>query len=186
MRDEVVRRYKRPDAPDGADGWHFLTADDPVIHRLTEAVGLKYAYDAQSKSFAHPVGVILLTPEGRIAWYLYGMDFPPNDLRLAIYEASQGKISSPITPVLLLCYHYDVSTGRYTNIALGLVRAGGVLTMLMLGSFIGVMWRRDLRGRKEDVALAQAWAQAGTPAAAEGDGEAAVGDGEAAARDGEE
>ncbi|MGE5602543.1 MAG: SCO family protein, partial [Nitrososphaerales archaeon] len=91
MRDEVVRRYRRPDAPDGADGWHFLTADDKTIHQLTQAVGLNYAYDAQSKTYAHPVGVVLLTPQGRIARYLSGMDFPANDLRLAIYEASQGK-----------------------------------------------------------------------------------------------
>lgn len=148
MRDEVVRRYKRPDAPDGADGWHFLTADDVTIHQLTQAVGLHYAYDAQSKTFAHPVGVVLLTPQGRIARYLYGMDFPPNDLRLAIYEASQGKISDPITPILLLCYHYDIATGRYTNVALTLVRTGGVLTVLGLGSFIGVMLYREERARK--------------------------------------
>jgi protein SCO1 len=152
MRDDIVRRYKRPDAPNGADGWHFLTADDPTIHKLTQAVGLHYAYDAQSKSYAHPVGVIVLTPEGRVARYLYGMDFPPNDLRLAIYEASQGKISDPITPVLLLCYHYDVATGRYTNIALSLVRTGGVATLLGLGTYIGLMWRKDLRGRRDDQA----------------------------------
>jgi protein SCO1/2 len=150
QRDKVVRRYKRPDAPNGADGWHFLTGDDNSIHQLTQAVGLNYAYDAQSKSYAHPVGVTLLTPQGKIARYLYGMDFPPNDLRLAIYEASQGKISDPITPILLLCYHYDVATGRYTNIALTIVRTGGVLTVLGLGTFIGVMLRKETRGRKED------------------------------------
>ena len=143
LRDEVVHRYKRPDAPNGADGWHFLTTDDATIHQLTQSVGLHYAYDVNSKSYAHPVGVILLTPEGRIARYLYGMDFPPNDLRLAIYEAAQGKISNPITPILLLCYHYDVATGRYTNVALTLVRTGGVLTVLGLGTFIGVMVRRE-------------------------------------------
>jgi protein SCO1/2 len=148
MRDEVLHRYKRPDAPNGADGWHFLTGEQPAITALTEAVGLKYAYSEAAKSFAHPVGVILLTPEGRIARYLYGMDFPPNDLRLALYEASQGKISSPITPILLLCYQYDVVTGRYTNIALGLVRAAGVLTVLGLGTFLGVMFRRDIREQK--------------------------------------
>ena len=150
MRDDVVHRYKRPDAPNGADGWHFLTAEQPVITALTDAVGLKYAYDAASKSYAHPVGVVVLTPQGKIARYLYGMDFPSNDLRLAIYEAGQGKISDPITPILLLCYHYDVSTGRYTNVALALVRAGGIATVLGLGTFIGVMLRRDVRGRKGD------------------------------------
>jgi protein SCO1/2 len=149
LRDQVLHRYKRPDAPDGADGWHFLTGEQAAITALTEAVGLKYAYSEAAKSFAHPVGVVLLTPEGRIARYLYGMDFPHNDLRLALYEASQGKISSPITPILLLCYQYDVVTGRYTNVVMGLVRAAGVLTVLGLGAFLGVMFRRDLRGQKE-------------------------------------
>jgi protein SCO1 len=146
LRDEVVRRYKRPDAPNGADGWHFLTTDDSTIHQLANSVGLHYAYDINSKSYAHPVGVVLLTPEGKIARYIYGMDFPPNDLRLAIYEASRGRISDPITPILLLCYHYDIATGRYTNMALTLVRTGGVVTVLGLGTFIGVMVRRERRG----------------------------------------
>lgn len=150
MRNEVVRRYKRPDAPNGSDGWHFLTGDQPAITRLTEAVGLKYAYDPGSNTYAHPIGVVLLTPEGRIARYIYGMDFPPNQLRLAVYEASQGTISSYITPVLLLCYHYDPSTGRYTNVAMTIVRTGGVLTVLGMGTFIGVMLRRDFRGRKSN------------------------------------
>lgn len=166
QRDQVLHRYERPDAPNGADGWHFLTGEQASITALTEAVGLKYAYSEASKSFAHPVGVVLLTPEGRIARYLYGMDFPPNDLRLALYEASQGKISSPITPILLLCYSYDVVTGRYTNVALGLVRAGGVATILGLGVFLGVMFRRDLKGRKEDVPGAHAAASAPTDAPA--------------------
>ena len=166
MRDQILHRYKRPDAPDGADGWHFLTGEQAAITALTDSVGLKYAYDSRSKSFAHPVGVVLLTPEGRIARYLYGMDFPPRDLRLALYEASQGKISNPITPILLLCYHYDVSTGKYTNIALSLVRAGGVLTVLTLGTFIGVMLLRDFRGRKEDYGEGSA-----PPAAATGEAE---------------
>ena len=156
----MVHRYKRPDAPNGADGWHFLTTDDATIHQLTQSVGLHYAYDVNSKSYAHPVGVILLTPEGRIARYLYGMDFPPNDLRLAIYEAAQGKISNPITPILLLCYHYDVATGRYTNVALTLVRTGGVLTVLGLGTFIGVMVRRENRGSKQGEQAVSAPAQA--------------------------
>jgi protein SCO1 len=155
QRDEVLHRYKRPDAPNGADGWHFLTGDQASITALTEAVGLKYAYSEAAKSFAHPVGVVLLTPQGRIARYLYGMDFPPNDLRLALYEASQGQISNPITPILLLCYHYDVVTGRYTNVAMGLVRAGGVVTILGLGAFLGIMFRRDLKGRNDDRPPAQ-------------------------------
>ncbi len=141
MRNEVVRRYKRPDVPNGADGWHFLVGEQPSIAALTKAVGLNYAYDPASQTFAHPIGVILLTPEGKIARYIYGMDFPPNQLRLAIYEAAQGKISSFIAPVLLLCYHYDVTTGRYTNVAITALRGAGVLTVLGMGTFIGLMLR---------------------------------------------
>ncbi len=149
LRTEVMQRYTRPDAPNAADGWHFLTGDQETITRLTQAVGFRYAYDALSKDYAHPVGAILLTPDGHMARYLYGMDFPPNDLRLAINEASQGKVSTPVDPVLLLCYHYDIATGRYTNVALGAVRAGGILTLLGLGTFLGVMWRREFLGRKK-------------------------------------
>lgn len=150
FRAKVVHRYLRPDAPNAAEGWRFLVGEQSSILRLTQAVGMKYAYDSGSKSFAHPVGVILLTPQGRIARYLYGMEFPPNQLRLAMYEAAQGAISSYIEPILLLCYHYDVQAGRYTNVAMTIVRTGGVLTVLGLGTFIGVMVRRDVKGRKPD------------------------------------
>ena len=140
-----MHRYARPDTPHAAQGWHFLTGDEASIKQLAQAVGFRYAYNAAEKTYAHPAGAILLTPGGHVSRYLYGMDFAPNDVRLALAESSQNKISSPVTAVLLLCYHYDPSTGRYSNVALGAVRAGGVLTLLGLGSFLAVMWRRDLK-----------------------------------------
>ncbi len=147
MRSEILHRYARPDAPNAADGWHFLTGDQAAITQLTQIVGFHYAYDSLAKDYAHPVGVVLLTPDGRVARYLYGMDFPANDVRLALTEASQRKISTPVEAVLLLCYHYDVGRGRYTNIALGAVRAGGVLTLLGMGALLGTMLLREFRGR---------------------------------------
>jgi protein SCO1/2 len=150
MRSDVLHRYSRPDAPNAADGWHFLTGDQATITQLTQVVGFHYAYDSLAKDYAHPVGVILLTPDGRAARYLYGMDFPANDVRLALAEASQGKISTPVEAVLLLCYHYDVAQGRYSNIALGAVRAGGVLTLLGMGTLIGGMLFREFRGRNKN------------------------------------
>lgn len=147
MKAEVIHRYARVDVQDPAAGWHFLSGDEASIRQLAQTVGFRYAYNAQQKDYAHPAGAILLTPDGRVARYLYGMDFPPNDLRLALVEASQRKIATPIDAVLLLCYHYDAATGRYNAAVMTAVRVVGVLTMLVLGTFLTIMWRRDLRGR---------------------------------------
>jgi protein SCO1 len=130
-------------------GWHFLTGDQAAITSLTEAVGFHYVYDAKNDEYMHPTGVIVLTPQGKIARYLYGTDFPSTDLRLALVEASQGQIGSPVDRVLLLCYTYDPTQGRYNLIVYNLVRAAGVGTMLLLGGFLFVMWRRDLKQDRE-------------------------------------
>jgi protein SCO1 len=149
MKGQLLHRYVQTQgAPDPAAGWHFLTGSDQAIQLLTQAVGFRYAYDAQVKDYAHPIGAILLTPDGHIARYLYGMDFPPKDLRLALVEASQSKISTPIDTILLLCYHYNPTAGRYSAVAMNAVRVGGAATVLVLGLFIGGMWRREVMGRR--------------------------------------
>jgi protein SCO1/2 len=141
---ELMHRYSpRHDVLNPEAGWHFLTADQATIDRLTQTVGFRYAYDAQQEDFAHPVGTMILTPDGRVARYLYGMDFPPNDLRLALTEASQRTIGNATEAVLLLCYHYSLTSGRYTPAVMTAVRAVGIATVLALGGFLGVMWRRD-------------------------------------------
>jgi protein SCO1/2 len=146
---EKKRQYLRPYPNPGIEeGWHFLTGDEASIARLTDAVGFRYVYDADQHEYAHPSGLVVLTPDGTISRYLYGLDFPPNDLRLALVEASQGRIAGAVDRLLLLCYHYDPETGRYSSLVLTAVRAGGVATVAGLGLLLGVLWRRDLRASR--------------------------------------
>ena len=144
-----LSRFKR----EGVErGWHFLTGDEPEIKRLADAVGFRYAWDAETQQFAHAAGIVVLTPEGQAARYLYGFEFAPKDIRFALIEASAGHIGSPVDLLILSCYHYDPTRGRYGVYAVGLVRIFGALTVVLLGGFIAVMVRRDrVRARKERV-----------------------------------
>lgn len=135
-----VEHYGRPG---GEDGWHFLTGEQSAIDRLTQAVGFPYLYDSVHDQFIHDSGIMILTPQGRISRYLYGIDYLPRDLRLALVESSANRIGSPIDHVLLLCFHYDPNTGRYTTTVLGIVRLAGAVTVLMLGTFLFRAWRRE-------------------------------------------
>jgi len=139
-----LERYKRAGA---ANGWHFLTGDQPSIDRLTKAAGFRYAWDPETKQFAHPTGIIVLTPDGRMARYLFGIEYGPRDLRLAIVESSAGNVGSPVDALLLYCYHYDPMTGRYGVAILRAMRIAGAATALALGGFIVVMLRRERRQR---------------------------------------
>ena len=134
-----LERYRRPGA---AEGWHFLTGDQPQIDRLTKAAGFRYAWDAETKQYAHPSGVIVLTPDGRLSKYLFGIEYGPRDLRLGIVEASAGKIGTPVDALLLYCYHYDPMTGRYGLVIMRTIRLAGAATVLAIGAFIVVMVRR--------------------------------------------
>lgn len=137
-----VGRYKR----EGAErGWHFLTGDAEQIERLTKAVGFRYAWDEATKQWAHPAGVVTLTPDGRIAHYLFGVEYAPKDLRLSLVEASEGKIGNPVDQVLLYCYQYDPHTGSYGAVIINIIRLAGVATIAALGTFVFVMLRRDRR-----------------------------------------
>ena len=132
--------YGRPGA---AQGWRFLTGDEPQIKALAHAVGFRYAYDSASGQFAHPSGIMLLTPEGKLTRYFYGIAYPSRDLWLALLEASQGKIGSPIDQVLLYCYHYDPQTGRYGLLISRVIRAAGGFTVFLLGLVIAILFRRE-------------------------------------------
>lgn len=146
---KYVKRYGRAGA---STAWHFLTGNDSTIHRVTAAAGFQYAYDPQSDQFAHPAVLMVLTPEGRLARYFYGIQYKPSDVRMALVEASHNKIGTPTDQLLLLCFHYDASQGKYTATAMNFVRAGGVVTVLALGGFIFVMLRHEKRetpGSKE-------------------------------------
>jgi protein SCO1/2 len=137
-----LERYRHA----GAEaGWHFLTGDRGSIDRLTKAVGFRYVWDESLKQFAHPTGIMVLTPKGRLARYLFGVEYWPRDLRFALIDASAGRIGSPAEKVLLYCYHYDPEAGRYGFVVLRAVRIAAGLTVLALGTFICVMVRRERR-----------------------------------------
>lgn len=140
LKDKYVRHYGRLDA---ANGWHFLTANETTIKRLTEAVGFQFQYDSRTDQFAHGAALLVLTPDGRTSRYFYGFEYKPRDLRLAIVEASEGRVGNAIDDILLLCFHYDPATGKYSRNAMMFARAGGVTTLLALGGFIFVMIRKE-------------------------------------------
>ena len=141
-----LKRYGRPGAE---GGWHFLTGDPEEIARLTAAVGFRYQWDEEIRQFAHPSGLVVLTPEGRITRYLYGIEYAPKDLRLGLVEASERKIGTPLDQALLFCYQYDPATGRYGLLTLRLVRGGAILTVLALGGFIFSMRRKEISRLRE-------------------------------------
>ena len=139
-RDVYAGQYGRP----GATGnWHFLTGEQASIDALTQAAGFHYAYDSASRQYAHAAAILVLTPHGRIARYFYGVTYPARDFRLGLVEASEGKIGTPTDHALLYCYQYDPMTGKYGLIVMNVVRAAGLLTMLVLGIFMVVMFRRE-------------------------------------------
>jgi len=128
-----VGLYGRPNA--GA-GWHFLTGDEPSIRQLTQAVGFRYNYDPQTKQYFHATGIMVLTPEGRLARYFYGIQYPTGNLRLGLVEASQGKIGSPVDQVLLYCSQYDPATGKYSVIVSHVLKIAALATVLSLGGLV--------------------------------------------------
>lgn len=134
------------DKPGSEAGWHFLTGDQESIDAVARAVGFDFRYDAQTDDYMHPLGVVVITPGGRVSRYLYGLDFPVRDLRLALVEASASRIATPVDRVLLFCYHYEPSAGRYTAAAMNFVRLGGLTGMLVLGGLLLIMWRAERRG----------------------------------------
>jgi protein SCO1/2 len=141
---EYMAHYARPG---GEAGWHFLTGDESSIQKLTQAVGFHYHYDAPSGQYAHATGLVILTPQGRIARYFYGVEFSPRDLRLALDEASANKIGSPVEAMLLFCFHYDPMTGKYGLAITRVIQLAGAGTVLLLGGFMAVMLWRERHGK---------------------------------------
>lgn len=135
-----IGRYKRPGA---SDGWHFLTGSQESIDRLTQAVGFKYNWDEETKQFAHSSGIMVLTPEGKLSRYFYGIEYAPVDVRLGLIEASENKIGSPVDAVLLYCYHYDPATGKYGPVIMNFIRLGGILTIIGVLAILFIMRRRS-------------------------------------------
>jgi protein SCO1/2 len=141
-----MERYQRPHT---VDGWHFLTGTDASIRELTKAVGFRYELDEKVQQYAHGAAIELLTPKGKLARYYYGIEYSPRDIRLGIIEAAEERVGSVFDQVLLLCFHYDPSTGKYGATVLGLVRLGGVLTVAAFVAFLIVSLRQE-RTRRAD------------------------------------
>ena len=131
------------DRPGAEAGWHFLTGERPQIDALADAIGWHYQYDPKIDQFAHAAGIVLVTPQGRISQYYYGVEFSARDMQLGIIQASGNRIGSVVDQVLLYCYHYDPRTGKYGAVITNIVRLAGGVTVLILGSFMVIMFRRD-------------------------------------------
>lgn len=138
----TLARYGRSDA---GDGWHFLTGDQENIDRLMESIGFRYEFQEETGLWAHAGGVVLLTPDGKISRYFYGVDYAPKDLRLGLVEASENKVGNVVDQVLLFCYQYDPAIGKYSAATLNLVRLGGAITVLLLAVYIFRMVRSERR-----------------------------------------
>ena len=135
----ALSRFHRPET---ANGWHFLTGSKEAVDAITKAANFRYSFDPKSNLFAHASGIMLLTSDGRISRYFYGVEYPSRDMRLGLVDASAGKIGTPIDHVLLFCYQYDPTSARYSASILKIVRLGGALTILtILGGILIFRWR---------------------------------------------
>lgn len=135
-----IQRYRRSGAE---QGWHFLTGKKDQIDALAQAVGFRYAWDPQIQQYAHASGIMLLTPDGRVSQYYYGIEYAPRDIQLGLIEASKGKIGNVVDQVLLYCYHYDPRQGKYGAAIFNVLRLSALATVLMVGGFMVIMFRRD-------------------------------------------
>ena len=140
-KDAYLSRYKHP----ASTGWHFLTGTAESIAELTRAVGFRYRFDEQLDQFAHASAIEVVTPEGRLARYFYGIEYAPRDLRLGLVEASAGKIGTPVDQILLYCFHYDPASGKYGPVIVNIIRLAGVATVAALAVAMVLMTRRRTR-----------------------------------------
>jgi protein SCO1/2 len=144
-RSDVLAHYGRDSA---AAGWHFLVGDEASIARLADAVGFRYALDPGTGQYAHAAGLAVATPDGVLSRYLYGVDYAPRDLKLALVESSRGEIGTVLDKALLVCFRYDAALGKYTAATMTVLRIGATLTVLALGAFLFFALRRERRDRR--------------------------------------
>ena len=142
FKQKYLDQYQRPEA---REGWHFLRGKTVDVERLAHSVGFKYAYVKERKEYAHTAGLMVLSPEGTVTRYLYGIMFDPRDLKLALVEAAEGKVGSTVDRILLYCFHYDSSAGKYAPVAANIMRVAGFITMIVLGAALSIFWIRDQR-----------------------------------------
>ena len=139
----IDRMNERLEKKTDGSGWHFLTGQPAEIQQLADAVGFHYKRDERTGQFIHSAAIMLVTPQGKLAQYYYGVEFSPKDLRLGMIEASRNKIGNLVDQITLYCYHYDPTSGRYGAAVTNILRLGGTATLLVLGGFLIVMYRRE-------------------------------------------
>ena len=147
-----LRAYGRPEA---APGWHFLTGEDAQIQALAKQVGFKFRWDDKEQQFAHASAAYVLTPQGRISRYLYGITFAPKTLRLSLVEAGEGKIGTIVDKLTLWCFHYDPSTSKYALVASNIMRGGGVVAVLIMAAFLVPFWLRQRSPKRNQTITVQ-------------------------------
>ena len=139
----VDRMNERLEKKTDGSGWHFLTGQQAEIGQLADAVGFHYKRDARTGQFIHSAAIMIVTPQGKLAQYYYGVEYSPKDVRLGLIEASRNKIGNLVDQVTLYCYHYDPRSGRYGAVVTNILRLGGATTLVLLGGFLIVMYRRE-------------------------------------------
>ena len=142
-----LKEYNRPGAE---DGWHFLTGNPDGVAALAKVSGWKYRWDPKLQQFVHAAGIMIVTPQGKLAQYYYGIEYSPKDLRLGLIEASQDRIGNLVDQVVLYCYHYDPHTGKYDAVIANILRVAGAATVMLLGGFIVLMFRRDAHASRHE------------------------------------
>jgi protein SCO1/2 len=147
-----LAQYERPEAK---DGWHFLTGSEENIRAYARALGFGYAYVPERKEYAHPSAMAVATPDGRIARYLYGIEYPKESLKLSLLEASEGKLGNPLERLILYCFHYDSSVGRYAPVAANIMRVGGAFSVVLLAGFLALLFRADRRKKLREARPAE-------------------------------
>ncbi len=152
-RQQKARYLEVLGKPEAAAGWHFLTGEDAAIGRLTDAVGFRYRWIEAQQQFAHPATLIFLSGHGKITRYLYGLEYPPRDVRAALVEASEGTVGTTADKIFLYCFQYDPQANSYVPHAVNLMKGGGVLTLLALGTMLLYFWRREGRKREDELAV---------------------------------
>lgn len=170
-RQRMLSKYTRAEA---RTGWHFLVGDESQIARVADAVGFRYFWDPRQEQYGHPAVVMTLSPTGMVARYLYGLEYAPADLRLGLFEASEGRSMSTLDKALLYCFHYDPREGRYVVVARNVMRLGGAATLVAVGGFLGAYWVREWRRKRHGGARRAATASDPTRASGATDAEAST------------
>lgn len=154
---ETEARY-RGDLAHAADrgAWHFLTGSKTNIDALADALGIRYGYNEERREYVHPASLVLVTPSGRVSRYLYGIEYHPKTLSLSLVEAAEGKIGTTVDRLILFCFHYDETEGRYAPVAMNIMRVGASFTAVALGGFLGAFWLRQGRRRSLSSRVASA------------------------------